>query len=485
MVLLRKKIVILNIVLALISFNVNAQIYGIGADAVRQTAYSSTDSIYIYNVKGDIIRKGDLRVISPDSTKGYNFTWGKFNNNTKTFDSIFSTINDSVSFLDTSLCSSGGYSVRIKKGTIDTTFHTWVFINRLRMSLQKSKTGDTVPARNYTCNYLDLSLITTSDPRYDTSLSYIHSNSFSYRDPLTLHSYSLSNNPTITWESNPTDINLVQTNDIRTRVYNPPTGTKDSHYSTVYTIAFTDSFKNSGSDAVTYKSVNTRANFSMQSYNYGPDVKKRWSDTEDTASGEAPLKVVFRDSSIRAKYLEWAPSDTFVSSYIDTTHILNKDSFQMIYKYPRTYKVYLISTSPEGCTDTSKTEKITVLNAKLGNAKLPFPNAFTPDDPKYNRYFFFKDDNSSNNSSDSASFSITSIRNLHLQIFNQWGNLVYEYNGQVGGTDDRKNWQGWDGYTRLGLKAPSGIYYYTYTAIPWGNNLEKPKSNSGYVYLFR
>jgi hypothetical protein len=477
MMLLKRKI-LFGLVLLIIGICANAQIFGVGYNAKRPTQYyinqNNTDSVYIYNAnerRGNLFTQtGTLKAISPDSTKGYTFVWGIFNTTTKTFQTFDSIVNDSLSVK--SGLASGGYSVRMIKDTIDTTFYAWVFINRLRMHIQKS--GDSLPIYSYGCKYINLRIMQSTDPRADTSMGYFHS-SFTYYNPLTIKSYSLNNSYNAVWNAIPNDDGLTFDNNISQHITVPPTGRKADKWHVLFTINYTDVFNNSGSDSVIYSSIVTRAKFKPQHYKYSPKTLTYAQHWDTLTTGEAPLKMMFKDSSLRAKSVTWIPSDTVFPVVRDSNNI---DSIIAIYEFPRTYKVKLVSVSPEGCIDTSQATNITVLPAKLWGTKPSFPTAFNPGDSKY-KYFFFKDD-SAGGVSDTI---LVSIRNLHMQIFNQWGNKVYEYNGPVGGTDDPNNWHGWNGKTLLG-DAPKGLYYYYYTAESYGGPIVNPKG-SGYFYLLR
>tara|TARA_R110002049_G_scaffold305407_2_gene501981 strand:- start:315 stop:2720 length:2406 start_codon:yes stop_codon:yes gene_type:complete len=109
--------------------------------------------------------------------------------------------------------------------------------------------------------------------------------------------------------------------------------------------------------------------------------------------------------------------------------IIQKDSFNYVYRYPNVYKVNLSVASNEGCTfDTSKT--ITVLRSNYG-----IPNIFSPNGDGINELFepFGRD--------------ITAVTYL---IRNRWGTVVFE-------SDDVP----WDGQLKSGAKASEGTYFYT------------------------
>jgi gliding motility-associated-like protein len=443
-----------------------------------------SDFIYIYNANETennlFTKKGTLKAISPDGHNGWTFIWEKYDLKIKDYVKFDSIANINVSKKDT--LSSGAYMVIMRKTVID-TFRAWIFINQLRLHLKKDSKGE-VPALTYFCKYLPLSVIESTNQRYDTSLNFIH-NDLVIANP-TKKGTSLipTTTPTVTWTADPKpDDPLDSTfsnNRLQMFINNAPIE------NTTFTINFTDIFRNSATDKVHYTTQNTKADFDAK---FRDPASKNYILLDTSASKmpdslDAPLNVRFKNKSKRGVNIEWSVADTFLNYYISQPyHFVNKDSTDSVsytYYRPYTYKTRLISTSPEGCTDTSAYHKIKVANSQLGGS-LHFPNAFSPgNNDQKNDFFTYKSD------------STFSIKNLQLIIFNQWGKLVWQYNGPI-----LYGWTGWNGKIGgLNLDASPGVYFFTYEAIGWGpikqvndsthfNLPYNKKLGSGFVYLFR
>ena len=67
---------------------------------------------------------------------------------------------------------------------------------------------------------------------------------------------------------------------------------------------------------------------------------------------------------------------------------------------------------------------------------LEIPNVFTPNGDNINDYF---------------TITSTGVKNIELQIFNRWGQLMYSFTGAKAA---------WDGITNSGEKATDGTYFY-------------------------
>lgn len=122
------------------------------------------------------------------------------------------------------------------------------------------------------------------------------------------------------------------------------------------------------------------------------------------------------------------------------------------YPVPGSYEVTHVVNDQYGCMDTARRE-ITI--------DPPFevyvPNAFTPDGDGLNDVFRPEGDG---------------MKTLHLQIFDRWGEMVFE---------SKELEKGWDG-TINGDPAPAGVYVYKCTVT--GMNGEK-KSVQGHLTLIR
>jgi len=128
------------------------------------------------------------------------------------------------------------------------------------------------------------------------------------------------------------------------------------------------------------------------------------------------------------------------------------------FTFPDTGRVEVIQvvTHPTGCTDTARAvidvEPLVVLN---------LPNAFTPNDDGLNDDFRGKG-------------FFDGFRNYTMQIWNRWGEKIYE-------TNDPNT--GWDGKKQSsGALAPPGVYVYTVEYLPPRGEVKREK---GHVTLIR
>lgn len=117
------------------------------------------------------------------------------------------------------------------------------------------------------------------------------------------------------------------------------------------------------------------------------------------------------------------------------------------------FYVNLLVTTDAGCSD-SYFQKVTIIE------QLIIPNVFTPDGDGINDYFEIK--------------RLGTFTKVNLKIYNRWGNLIWYTNNP----DEH-----WDGKEiDNGKDAPSGTYFYVYTAVTATNADLK---SSGSVTLFR
>tara|TARA_Y100000589_G_scaffold332344_1_gene392032 strand:- start:1579 stop:4659 length:3081 start_codon:yes stop_codon:yes gene_type:complete len=144
----------------------------------------------------------------------------------------------------------------------------------------------------------------------------------------------------------------------------------------------------------------------------------------------APVQVSFIDSS-SGTITGWLWD--FGNNTTSTTQNPN-----VTYNQDGTYTVTLIVTDSLGCADTY-TKEITVLPP----TSILVPNVFSPNNDGINDVFTIK-----------SSF----IKSVHGQIFNRWGNLLFEWTHPKGY---------WDGRTSSGELVPAGSYFYVikYTTL--------------------
>ncbi|SFT72890.1 gliding motility-associated C-terminal domain-containing protein [Lishizhenia tianjinensis] len=155
---------------------------------------------------------------------------------------------------------------------------------------------------------------------------------------------------------------------------------------------------------------------------------------------------------------------TFISqatNATDITWLIHQDQFsteQVYYNFPTenpdSYQVCLIATSSLGCIDTN-----CILLEVKEELILYVPNTFTPDGNSINNEFF--------------AVSTTEVETFHLQIFNRWGEVIFE---------SKDINEGWDG-TYKGKLCQDGVYTWK---IKY-KEIDKPEPNymQGHVTLVK
>ncbi len=142
-------------------------------------------------------------------------------------------------------------------------------------------------------------------------------------------------------------------------------------------------------------------------------------------------QVQFIDRSIRAAQYQWTINGD--SSYTEE---------RAIYDFPFDeegfYDACLEVVSPNGCVD-ERCKEIYVRGESLAYV----PNTFTPDGDGLNDVFI-------------PVLSTVDEDSYSLQIFNRWGEIIFE-------TQDVN--EGWDGITNMGTEAPTGAYVYKLKAV--------------------
>jgi gliding motility-associated-like protein len=164
--------------------------------------------------------------------------------------------------------------------------------------------------------------------------------------------------------------------------------------------------------------------------------------TADQTSGIAPLNVNFTNTSTGATSYSWNFGDGNTATTQDASNIFTASG---------SYIVTLTSTS--GCPGTYTMEII--VNDGL---TLEIPNVFTPNNDNVNDVFTIKS---------------TGVKEISLQIFNRWGEKLYEFSGARAS---------WDGLAPNGMKVPEGTYFYFVKATGFD---DKEIEKQGTVNLFR
>lgn len=166
----------------------------------------------------------------------------------------------------------------------------------------------------------------------------------------------------------------------------------------------------------------------------------------DVTAGFAPQTVNFTNlSSSSATVFTWSFGDGNTST---TTSPSNT------YSVAGTYTVMLIASSGL-CSDSA----FAVIVIEDGFT-LEIPNVFTPNGDNTNDVFTIKS---------------TGVKEIQLQIFNRWGQLMYDFTGAKAA---------WDGITNNGEKATDGTYFYFVIATGFDSTKEPVKKN-GSLGLFR
>lgn len=165
--------------------------------------------------------------------------------------------------------------------------------------------------------------------------------------------------------------------------------------------------------------------------------------TANPTSGLAPLAVNFTNQSTGATGYTWTFGDTNTSTATNPSNTYTTNG---------TYTVMLIASAGP-CSDTAYVTII--VNDGL---TLEIPNVFTPNNDNVNDIFTIK---------------ATGVKEIALQIFNRWGEKMYEFAGPKAG---------WDGSTAHGLKVPDGTYFYFVKATGYD---DKVIQKEGTVNLYR
>lgn len=166
----------------------------------------------------------------------------------------------------------------------------------------------------------------------------------------------------------------------------------------------------------------------------------------DPLTGHTPLSVQFDFTANNPATWTW---------YFTETDTSNSHAPSFIFTEYGTHTVVLevMSGHPHYCLETATVDIFVDIIVTI-----EANNVFTPNGDGYNDYFEVR---------------TTGIRDLKVNIANQWGNKVYKIE-EVGGK--------WDGNTKGGTLLPDGTYYYHVEAVGFDN---KVYTRQGSVLLLR
>ncbi len=116
------------------------------------------------------------------------------------------------------------------------------------------------------------------------------------------------------------------------------------------------------------------------------------------------------------------------------------------------YCATLTVTNSSGCTNTDS------ICVEINNVYYSIPNVFTP---------------GGDNMNDGFTITNMGMKTLRCDIYNRWGELIYEWDGTAGY---------WNGQTKNGGDAVDGVYYYTVHMVDFQDKIYQ---ESGFVQLIR
>jgi gliding motility-associated-like protein len=171
--------------------------------------------------------------------------------------------------------------------------------------------------------------------------------------------------------------------------------------------------------------------------------------------------VTFRDYSVDAFDWKWLFGDGDTAM----TRIANH-----LYKEPGIYDVTLIVSSEKACIDSMTIRQAVVVEPQ---GEIKFPDAFTPN-PQAEGDGSYVLGSTARATLNDVFYPVIQqgILNYHLEIFNRWGERIFE-------TDDINT--GWNGYYRNRL-SPQDVYVYRYK-VTFKNG--RTKEGAGNVTLVR
>ncbi|HSH20852.1 MAG TPA: gliding motility-associated C-terminal domain-containing protein, partial [Draconibacterium sp.] len=399
-----------------------------GSDKTNYPVFNETDSIYVFCAQTEGETIATLRGNTGWSgTK--TFLWEKYNPGSAAFEFYFSESTASQ-ISEINDLTDGCYRLTITQAENTAIERAWVFNNWFTAS------ADIIESN---CDWFKLEgVYTTAELKY--------------YDLANNTELDVNKNIKVQWKTGDNVIAIV----MNPQVFDPPAKNTD------YTLVVYDKFACQGVSAVTYNSIVTKADFSI-----------------DKENGEAPLTVTFTNNSENGTpgQYEWfffrdlddiKRESEGSSTPVDSIEIVAYDDNPVYtYEYSGTYMVKLVSkkiTGQQVCVDTVYLKDYIVADTSF----IAVPNVFTPNGDGTNDEFVVK---------------FWSMQSIEIDIFNRWGKRVHHWeSGNVRGFEGTWTETVWDGRGMGGRYASPGVYYYVVKGE--GRDGEERRTK-GFVHLFR
>ncbi len=459
---MRNLIIIFTLLLPAPAF---AQLWAPGADYKQPTTGltdGQTDTVYVFYDD----RAMSLAARQPAGETAQ-FIWEKLDVANIRLDTVLTESGVESTLAD---ITEGGYRVKVRSLSLDTTFTTWVFRDTFRI--------DSIDYE-IACDLLKLTMHTTPDitARYtiynfEYFLAPPHGGeNFFNRAQSVLWAPSVDIFPGI----DDADESWKERISRSTYIESPPP-LRDAGY----TLEVKDVFGKSATYTTPYD-IEAIAVYAWPGVE-AQEKDESWKDAGEQPEGEALYTVRFlQNKSVNANKFKWegfAGSNTTltgapVAVWTDSTSAIADYIYpRMPYNIailngytPGSYQVRL-TVSNETCSDTASVF-LSVVPSQFAAAAVP--NAFTPNGDNMNDIFTFV-----------KGQEPVSMEFVRVFIYNRSGGLVYRYEGRA----DR--WEGWNGRMMgTGNDSSEGVYYYVITGRGWDEVDYNSKEFSGYLHLFR
>jgi gliding motility-associated-like protein len=401
-----------------------------GSDKTSYPVFNETDSIFVFCAQTEGAAIAVLRAnTSLEGTKTFN--WEKYNPVSAAFEFYFSESTGEQSS-EISGLGDGCYRVTITQGENTSVQRAWVFNNWISVKAS-------IPDSLSNCEGFKL------QGEYTTG-------ELKYYDLATNAELTVNKDVKVQWKKGDENVATV----LSPQVFDPPTA------DTEYTLRVYDKFSCEETSVVTYISIVTKANF-----------------TVDKQTGEAPLIVTFTNTSENGTpgSYEWfffrdlddIKNESQGSTIpVDSIEVVAFDD-SPVYTYDNsgTYMVKLVSkkiTGPTVCVDTVYLPAYIIADTSF----VAVPNVFTPNGDGTNDEFVVK---------------FWSMQSIEIDIFNRWGKRIHHWDsGDVRGFENTWTETVWDGRLMGGRYASPGVYYYN--VVGMGRDGERRRAH-GFFHLFR